>query len=122
MKRFDEREYKFLHRAVHPGRREIMEGAPLQLLPCNHAVTNLHLSRKDALISKVQHGCFLCMCIICFIQIMDEHQIRHLLNDIERIRQPACPENLPKAVNLAFQCTSYHAVIRSILYMIISLS
>ena len=40
--------------------------------------------------------------------VVDEHQICHLFDNVQRIGQTACPEDLPKAVNLTFNFSGNH--------------
>ena len=108
MQIFYERKYPFLNHAVHFCCRKVMEDAPFQLVPGNRPVADLYLFRKNTLIWKTQHGGFLCAEIIRVIQIMDEHHIGHLFNDIQRIGKPAGPEYFPNAVDFVFQFACNH--------------
>ena len=105
---FYKREDPFLHGAVHLPGGEVMEYTPLELAAVNGTITNLHFFGKYALIGQAEHGRFLGSDVVGIVQVMDEHQIGHLFNDVKRIRNAACPEDLPKAVDFAFQFTCYH--------------
>ena len=85
-----------------------MEYTPLKLLAVDGTVTDLHLIRKNALIRQPQHGSFLGPEIVAVIQIMDEHQIGDLLNNIQRVHQSARRKNIPEAVDFVFQFTCNH--------------
>ena len=111
----DEREHKLLHHAVHLSRREIAENAPFKLRAVDGAVANLHAALEDARVRQPQHRAFLRLDVVAVIQIVDEHQVRHLLNHVQRVRQPARPEDFPQPVNLVLQFPRNHAV-RSFLY------
>lgn len=85
-----------------------MENAPLELCTVHSALPDLHFPCKDALIGQTQHGGFFGVGVVAFIEVVNEHQIGHLLDHIQGIRQAARPENLPQAVNFAFQFSGYH--------------
>ena len=108
MQVFDKREYPFLHHAVHLRSREIVKHAPLQLGAVHRLVPDLHFLRKDAFERQAQHGAFLRPQGIGSIQIMDEHEIGHLLNHIQRIGQATRPEDFPDTVNSVFQFAGNH--------------
>ena len=95
MQIFDEREYHLLHDGIHLLRREIMKNRPLELRSINNPVPNLNLSGKYAFIGEPQHGAFFSVQIIAVIQVMNEHKVCHLLNDIQRIGKSSRPEDFP---------------------------
>ena len=98
----DEGEDPLLHDGVHPPGVKVVEYRPLQLATVDLPVADLHLVRKDALIGQTQHGTLLGAEVVGGIQIMDKHQVSHLLDDVQRVGQTACPENLPQAVYFVF--------------------
>ena len=104
----DEGEHHLLHGGVHFACREIVENAPLELCSIHSALSDLHLARKDALVGQTQHSGFFGVSVVAFIEVVNEHQIGHLLDHIQGIRQAARPENFPQAVNFAFQFSGYH--------------
>ena len=104
----DEGEHHLLHGGVHFACREIVENAPLELCSIHSALPDLYLARKDALVGQTQHSGFFGVGVVAFIEVVNEHQIGHLLDHIQGIRQAARPENFPQAVNFAFQFSGYH--------------
>ena len=104
----DEGKYPFLHDRVHSACVKVMEYRPLQLSAIDFPLTDFHFIRKNTLEGQAQHGTFLGTKIIRRIQIMDKHQICDLLNDIQRVYQAACGENIPQAVNSIFQFACNH--------------
>ena len=113
MQVFDEGEDPLLDGAVHLPGGEVMEHAPLELTAVDTAVANLHVFGKDALKGQPEHGSLPGPGVVRVVQIMDEHQIGHLFDDIQRIGQTACPEDFPKAVNFTSQFTCHHSFIPS---------
>ena len=95
MQTFDKWEHPLLQYAVELRCRKIMEHAPFHLAASNLALTNLYFLGKDALIRDAKHCAFFAAQIIHIIQVPDEHQIGHLFDNIQRIRQPACPKDFP---------------------------
>ena len=108
MQILDEGEHHLLHGGVHFACREIVENAPFELCTVHGALPDLYLARKDALVGQTQHSGFFGVGVVAFIEVVNEHQIGHLLDHIQGIRQAARPENFPQAVNFAFQFSGYH--------------
>ena len=106
----DKGEDPLLHGAVHLCRREVVEHAPFELAAVDSTVPDLHLLGEDARIGQTQHGGLACAEVVGVIQIVNEHQIGHLLDHIQRIRQTARPENLPEAVDFASQFACNHVL------------
>ena len=104
----DERKYPLLHDRVHSACVKVMEHRPLQLSAINLPLADLHFIRKNALEGQTQHGTLFGAEIVSGIQIMDKHQIRNLLDDIQWVHQAACSENIPQAVNSIFQFACNH--------------
>ena len=104
----DERKYPLLHDRVHSACVKVMEHRPLQLSAIDLPLADFHFIRKNALEGQTQHGTLFGAEIVGGIQIMDKHQIRNLLDDIQWIHQSACGENVPQAVNSIFQFACNH--------------
>ena len=98
----DERKYPLLHDRVHSACVKVMEHRPLQLSAIDLPLADFHFIRKNALEGQTQHGTLLGTKIISRIQFVDKHQIGDLLNDIQRVYQATCSENVPQAVNSVF--------------------
>ena len=105
---FDEGEYPLLDHGIHLARREVVEGAPLELLAGDRALADLHLVGKNALIAEAQHGRLLGAQVVGVVQVADEHEVGHLLYHIQRIRDSARPEDVPQGVHFVLQFAGDH--------------
>ena len=56
------------------------------------------------------------MGVVHVIQIVDEHEIRYLLDDIQRVCDSTCPENVPKRINPVLELPCDHTSILCTLY------
>ena len=81
----DEGENPFLHGAVHLRGGEVVKDAPFELVAVNAARIDPYLSGEDALEGDAEHGGFARAKVVRFIQIVNEHEIGHLLDDIQRV-------------------------------------
>ena len=106
----DEWEHGVLHDGVRLGGGKVAEHAPLEQLAVNGALTDPHLTSKNALIRQTQHGSFLYPEVVGFVEIVDEHQIGDLLDHVQRVNKAARRENVPKTVNFIFQLTGNHFI------------
>ena len=104
----DKRENQILHGAVHLRRGKIVKDAPFQLCAVDGLLSDLHFFCKNALIGHSEYGVFHCPGIIRFIQIVNKHQVCHLLDHVQRICQAAGPEDFPETVYFVFQFPSDH--------------
>ena len=104
----DEREHQLLDHRVHPPGIKIPEHRPLQLPPIDFALADGDFACEHALVGQTQHGTLPGPQIVRGIQIVDEHQIGHLLDHIQGVRQSARPENLPQGVNFVSQFACQH--------------
>ncbi len=57
---------------------------------------------------QAQHGALLDPEVACLVQIVDEHEVGHLLHHVQRVGDAAGPENLPEGVDPVFQLTCNH--------------
>ena len=108
MQILDEGENPLLHGGVHLPGGEIVEDAPLEPAAVHGALAELHLIREDALIRQAEHGRLLGAEIVRVVQIVDEHEIGHLLDHVQRVRETTGPEDLPEAVDFVFQFACNH--------------
>ena len=108
---FDERKDPFLHSGIHLRSRKIVKNAPLELTSVHSALADLNITCKNAFVSKPQHRSLFRTGVVGIIQIVNEHQISHLLNDIKRIRETARPENFPKRVDFVFKFACDHVLL-----------
>ena len=107
----DEGKHPFLHHRVHLLRRKVPEHRPFQLLARNAPLPDGDLVRKNALVGHPQHGALLGALVVRRVQIMNEHQIGHLLHHVQRIGDAPGPECLPQAVDFILQFVVQHTVL-----------
>ena len=95
-----EGEHPLLDGVEHLRRRQIPEHGPLILPP---------VRTEDAGIGNIQHHRLLGLGVVQAVQIVNEHEVGDLLDDRQRVGQPAGPEGLPERVNFAFQFAGDHS-------------
>ena len=105
---FDERKHPLLHDGVHFPCWEVMKYTPFELLAVDGALTHLHLIGEDAGIRQSQHGGLFRPEMVRIIQVVNEHQISNLLDDVQRVHQTTRRKNIPKTVNFIFQFACNH--------------
>ena len=105
---FDEGEDPLLDHAVHLARREVVEGAPLELLAGDRALADLHLVGKDTFIGEAQHGRLLGAQVVRVVQVADEHEVGHLLHHVQGVGDAARPKDVPQGVHFVFQFAGDH--------------
>ena len=76
----DEGEPPLLHDRVHLGGGEVVEHRPLELIARDGPLPYLHLVGKDALMGQSQHDALLGPLVVGGVQVVDEHEIGHLLH------------------------------------------
>src|SRR5699024_7002903 len=96
-----EREDLVGDRAEHRLRILLLEPAPSQVLLTGQEDRILQRLLREVRLILGQR--------LALIQAPDEQQIRNLLDDLQRVTDPAGPEGIPDAVDLALQLTSDHA-------------
>ena len=104
----DEGEHQLLHHRVHLPGGEVVEPGPLELFPGHGAVPHLDLPGKNALVGQAQHGALLGSQVVRLIQVVDEHEVGHLLHHVQGVGDAAGPEGLPEAVNFVSQFACQH--------------
>ena len=107
----DKGEHQLLHHRVHLPGGEVVEPGPLELFPGHGAVPCLDLSGKNALVGQAQHGALLGTQVVRLIQVMDEHEVGHLLHHVQGVGDAAGPEGLPEAVDFVSQFASDHVLL-----------
>ena len=88
-----------------------MEPGPLELFPGHGAVSHLDLSGKNALVGQAQHGTLLGPQVVRLIQVVDEHEVGHLLHHVQGVGDAAGPEGLPEAVDFVSQFACQHFIL-----------
>ena len=111
MKILYKREYPFLNDGVHSLSGEIMESRPFQLITINRTISDLYLIRKYAFKRKAQHSCFLGTKVIRVIQILNEHEVSHLLDNIQRICDSSVPKDFPQTIDLITKFSGHFALL-----------
>ena len=114
----DEGEHLLLHHGVHLPGGEVVEYRPLELIARDSPLPNLDLLPEHTFVGQAQHGALLGAQIVCLIQIVDEHQVGHLLHHVQRVGNAARPEDLPEGVDLVFQFACNHSGSLFLVFMI----
>ena len=99
MQPLDKREHTLPHDIVDGLRRaQLAEMAPAVVI----------MSRKDTLIRQAEHDRVRLLRRLHVVELLDKEQIRELLDDLQWIRNPARPKDLPDAVHLITFLTLQH--------------
>ena len=104
----DEGKDQGLDRLVHLLGTDVLELRPAEQIPLDLPLSNFHGPGKDALVGQTQHSSFFGAEAVSVVQVADEHEVGHLLHDIEGVGQAAGPKHLPKAVDLMLQFSCDH--------------
>jgi hypothetical protein len=99
--------YMLADNGVHVARIEILEAIPAEVLV--GALSAVLSLGKEALLRRLLFPVGLqFLGDLQFVQALEEEQVGDLLNDFERIGNPARPESVPDAVDLIANFTSEH--------------
>ena len=94
--------YAFLHDAVHLRGREVVKHRPFQLISGEFTPADFQFLRENALMGHAQHDTFFRAAVVGGVQIVNKHQVGHLLDHVQRIGDTARPKRFPKAVDFIF--------------------
>ena len=87
-----------------------MEHRPFELVSVDFSIAYLYFVGKDALVRLSEHDRFLCTEVIGIVEVADKHEVRDLLNDIQRVDKSARRKYVPKSVNSIFQFACDHCL------------
>ena len=108
MEVFDERKHLLLHDGIHFLSWEVVEHRPLELVSRDGALPDAHFLCENALVGQPKHGGLTGPEVVRLVQIVDEHEIGHLLHHVQRVGDAARPEDFPEVIDFVFQFAGYH--------------
>ena len=98
----DERKDGVLDGGVHLGGREVAEDAPLEHVGVGGA-------GEEGLVGEAEHGGLAGAEGVGLVEVVDEHQVGHLFDDVQRVGEAAGPEDFPEGVDFVLEFAGDHA-------------